>query len=280
MIFSCISPCKLNLFLYVTGKRPDGYHNLQTLFVILDYGDTLSFESRPQELELLTDFGFPKEQNLIFKAARALKEYCQVRAGIAISAQKLIPQGGGLGGGSSNAATVLLVLNRLWHCNLSPAELVTLGARLGADVPVFIGGHTAFAEGIGEILHPADWPLKWYVVCFPGCRVSTAELFAAPDLKKDSPVRSFRELCALPFENSFTLPAISRYPQIARVLTRLQGFGPAFMSGSGSCCFVSFDTQAPAAAAAAQLQEEGYACFCAPACAESPVLRALRDQGL
>lgn len=280
MFFSCLSPCKLNLFLYVTGTRPNGYHNLQTLFVILDYGDTLDFESRPQEVELLTDFGFPKEQNLIYKAALAMKEYCKISTGIAISARKLIPQGGGLGGGSSNAATVLLVLNRLWQCGLDEAELITLGARLGADVPIFIRGRTSFAQGTGEILQDADWPIKWYVVCYPGCQVSTTKLFAAPELKKDSPVRSFQELCSLPFENSFTLPAVSRYPQIASLLTRLSAFGPSFMSGSGSCCFVSFDTKTSAVAAATALKAEGYSCFCAPSVRESPVLRALRQQGL
>ena len=229
MKFSTVSPCKLNLFLYITGKRPDGYHNLQTLFVILDHGDIMHFETTDDDrVELLTDFGFPVEKNLIYKAAMLLKEQTLCKKGVKISIDKVLPQGGGLGGGSGNAATTLMVLNRLWDLN--------------ADVPIFIKGKTCFAEGIGEILEEKSYPEKYYLVATPECKVPTAKLFGSEALKKDSKVRSYEELINSPFENCFTPVVVKEYPEVQTLLDKLSEFGPSFMSGSGSSCFVAFDS--------------------------------------
>lgn len=277
MIFNCVSPCKLNLFLYITGKRPDGYHNLQTLFVILNYGDRMSFETVAEDtVNLESAFDFPKEDNLIYKAAMLLKRHCAVKDGVNIGIKKVLPQGGGLGGGSGNAATTLLVLNRLWHCHLDENTLIKLGASLGADVPVFIKGVTAFAEGIGEILTPVAYPSRWYLVCTPeGCHVPTAKLFSHPSLKKDSQTRSFMELMQEPFENCFTSVVTCEYPKVQKLLDTLAQFGPAFMSGSGSSCFVPFDDESAAQQAYAKVKTMGIPSFLAEAVEKSPVITAL-----
>lgn len=187
------SPAKLNLFLYITGQRADGYHTLQTLFQFLDYGDTLSIEPRTDgQLRLLTPVpGVPDEENLIIRAARLLmcaaseSERLPAGSGADISIEKRLPMGGGLGGGSSNAATVLVALNHLWGCGLSEDELATLGLQLGADVPVFVRGHAAFAEGVGEILTPVDPEEKWCTVAHPGVSIPTPIIFA---------IRSYHEI--------------------------------------------------------------------------------------
>ncbi len=278
-MFTCLSPAKLNLFLYITGKRPDGYHNLQTLFVILDQGDVMHFELSPQDqVDLVTDFGFRQEDNLIFKAAMLLKAHTHCKAGIKISVDKQIPQGGGLGGGSSNAATTLLTLNRLWRLRLSERQLITLGAQLGADVPVFIKGTTCFAEGIGDELYRLDYPHCYYLVATPqGCKVPTRELFAAPELKRDSVRESLETLLNNPFENAFTQVVCKRYPQVQNLLTRLNLYGRASMSGSGSSCFVPFDSSERAQAALISLQQDRIPCFVAHSVTISPVLTALES---
>ena len=243
MKFSTVSPCKLNLFLYITGKRPDGYHNLQTLFVILDHGDIMHFETTDDDrVELLTDFGFPVEKNLIYKAAMLLKEQTLCKKGVKISIDKVLPQGGGLGGGSGNAATTLMVLNRLWDLKLKEDSRLKMGTSLGADVPIFIKGKTCFAEGIGEILEEKSYPDKYYLVATPECKVPTAKLFGSEELKKDSKVRSYEELINSPFENCFTPVVVKEYPEVQTLLDKLSEFGPSFMSGSGSSCFVAFDS--------------------------------------
>lgn len=176
------APAKLNLFLYVTGQRADGYHLLQTLFQFLDYGDVLTIVPRNDtQIRLLTPIaGVANEQNLIIRAARLLQQHpgvAKVPRGADISIDKRLPMGGGLGGGSSNAATVLVALNTLWQCGLSDDELATLGLTLGADVPVFVRGHAAFAEGVGEKLQPADPAEKWYLVAHPGVNIPTPIIF-------------------------------------------------------------------------------------------------------
>jgi 4-diphosphocytidyl-2-C-methyl-D-erythritol kinase len=170
---SLLSPAKLNLFLHITGRRPDGYHQLQTLFQLLDWGDQLHFSTNNSGTINLdsADLDIPVEENLIVRAARLLQTG---QLGVDITLDKHIPTGGGLGGGSSNAATTLLALNHLWHRGLSQTELQALGASLGADVPVFVGGHTAWAEGIGEILTPVELPQSWFLILAPDCHVSTA----------------------------------------------------------------------------------------------------------
>ena len=192
------SPAKLNLFLYITGQRADGYHTLQTLFQFLDYGDTLTIVPRQDgQLRLLTPVdGVPNEENLIIRAARLLmktaadSQRLPEGSGADISIDKRLPMGGGLGGGSSNAATVLVALNHLWQCGLSEDELATIGLTLGADVPVFVRGHSAFAEGVGEVLTPVEVAEKWYLVAHPGVSIPTPVIFRDPELPRNTPVRS------------------------------------------------------------------------------------------
>ena len=276
MKFSTVSPCKLNLFLYITGKRPDGYHNLQTLFVILDHGDIMHFETTDDDrVELLTDFGFPVEKNLIYKAAILLKEQTLCKKGVKISIDKVLPQGGGLGGGSGNAATTLMVLNRLWDLNLKEDSLLKMGTSLGADVPIFIKGKTCFAEGIGEILEEKSYPEKYYLVATPECKVPTAKLFGSEALKKDSKVRTFEELVNAPFENSFTPVVVKEYPEVQTLLDTLSEFGPSFMSGSGSSCFVAFDSIEAAKKAQAKIEKLKISSFVARSVKVSNVIEDL-----
>lgn len=276
MKFSTVSPCKLNLFLYITGKRPDGYHNLQTLFVILDHGDIMHFETTDDDrVELLTDFGFPVEKNLIYKAAMLLKEQTLCKKGVKISIDKVLPQGGGLGGGSGNAATTLMVLNRLWDLNLKEDSLLKMGTSLGADVPIFIKGKTCFAEGIGEILEEKSYPDKYYLVATPECKVPTAKLFGSEALKKDSKVRTFEELVNAPFENSFTPVVVKEYPEVQTLLDKLSEFGPSFMSGSGSSCFVAFDSIEAAKKAQAKIEKLKISSFVARSVKVSNVIEDL-----
>lgn len=273
------SPCKLNLFLYITGKRPDGYHNLQTLFVILDHGDKMTFETsdKNDEVKLLTDFGFPVEKNLIYKAAMLLKQETHCKKGVNISIDKVLPQGGGLGGGSGNAATTLSVLNKLWDLNLSEDKLIELGASLGADVPIFVKGTTCFAQGIGEILEPVNVENKYYLVATPDCSVPTRVLFASDKLKKDSPVRTFDELLHSRFDNCFTPVVVNEYPQVKELLDTLSEFGTASMSGSGSSCFVAFDSYDHAKCAQMKIDKLNIKSFIAKSVSKSPVLSKLES---
>lgn len=273
------SSCKLNLFLYITGKRPDGYHNLQTLFVILDHGDKMTFETsdKNDEVKLLTDFGFPVEKNLIYKAAMLLKQETHCKKGVNISIDKVLPQGGGLGGGSGNAATTLSVLNKLWDLNLSEDKLIELGASLGADVPIFVKGTTCFAQGIGEILEPVNVENKYYLVATPDCSVPTRVLFASDKLKKDSPVRTFDELLHSRFDNCFTPVVVNEYPQVKELLDTLSEFGTASMSGSGSSCFVAFDSYDHAKCAQMKIDKLNIKSFIAKSVSKSPVLSKLES---
>jgi len=183
------APAKLNLMLHILGRRPDGYHELQTIFQFLDYGDELSFALREDgEVRLQTEIeGVPHDSNLIVKAARALKEQSGCERGVDIWLKKVLPMGGGIGGGSSDAATTLLGLNHLWQLGWDEDRLAALGLKLGADVPVFVRGHAAFAEGVGEILTPVTPEEPWYVVLVPQVSVSTAEIFSDPLLTRDTP---------------------------------------------------------------------------------------------
>ena len=216
------SPAKLNLFLYITGQRADGYHTLQTLFQFLDYGDTLTIEPRTDgQLRLLTPVaGVPDEENLIVRAARLLmraaseSDRLPAGSGADISVDKRLPMGGGLGGGSSNAATVLVALNHLWGCGLSEEELATLGLQLGADVPVFVRGHAAFAEGVGEILTPVEPEEKWYLVAHPGVSIPTPVIFRDPELPRNTPRRSINTLLNCEFSNDCELIARKRFREV------------------------------------------------------------------
>ncbi len=276
-MFSTTSPCKLNLFLYITGKRLDGYHNLQTLFTILNYGDKMHFNLRDDgEIKLLTDFGFPQSENLIYKAALALKNEAKKNLGCEISVNKVLAQGGGLGGGSSNAATTLLVLNKLWHLDLTEEKLLQIARSLGADVPIFVKGRPCFAQGIGDILEPIKIKPRFYIVCNPKVQVPTKLMFNSELLKKDSPKLSYEELLKKPFENCFTAPALALFPQIGDLLALLAQYGKSYMSGSGASCFISFDTEKEAIDVFEKLKAQGISCFLAQDCEISPVLLDLK----
>lgn len=257
--FTILSPCKLNLFLYITGRRPDGYHNLQTLFTILDFGDEMTFTPRTDgQIVINGPFDFPTEKNTIYKALMLLKEKAAAleSLGMEITVQKHIPEGGGLGGGSSNAATALLAANKLWGLDYSVEELMPLGVKIGADVPVFIGGHPAFAAGVGEQLTAVDLPERWYVVAAPeGCQVNTARAFADPDLKRYSPVRSFEELMALGWHNDFTQSVVKNHPEVGQLLSLLVKYAPAHLSGSGASCFIDFESRQEALNALQSLKQ-------------------------
>ncbi|MCE9890800.1 4-(cytidine 5'-diphospho)-2-C-methyl-D-erythritol kinase [Kluyvera intermedia] len=245
------SPAKLNLFLYITGQRPDGYHTLQTLFQFLDYGDTLTIEPRTDgQLRLLTPVdGVPNEENLIIRAARLLmKTAAQSQrlpegSGADISIDKRLPMGGGLGGGSSNAATVLVALNHLWQCHLSEDELATIGLMLGADVPVFVRGHAAFAEGVGEVLTPVEVAEKWYLVAHPGVSIPTPVIFGDPELPRNTPVRSIDTLLNCEFANDCEVIARKRFREVDDVLSWLLEYAPSRLTGTGACVFAEFDTE-------------------------------------
>ncbi|MFI8418371.1 4-(cytidine 5'-diphospho)-2-C-methyl-D-erythritol kinase [Serratia sp. NPDC078593] len=251
MIHQWPSPAKLNLFLYITGRRADGYHQLQTLFQFLDFGDTLTIEPRQDtQIRLLTPVdGVADEQNLIVRAARLLQHYCDQHAiatqprGADISIDKLLPMGGGLGGGSSNAATVLVALNSLWQCGLSDDKLAALGLSLGADVPVFVCGHAAFAEGIGEQLQPANPLEKWYLVAHPGVSIPTPLIFGDPELKRDSPVRPLDALLLAPYANDCEPIARKRFREVEQLLSWLLQYAPSRLTGTGACVFAEFDTE-------------------------------------
>ena len=245
------SPAKLNLFLYITGQRPDGYHTLQTLFQFLDYGDTLTIEPRTDgQLRLLTPVdGVQNEENLIIRAARLLmKTAAETQrlpegSGADIRIDKRLPMGGGLGGGSSNAATVLVALNHLWQCHLSEDELATIGLTLGADVPVFVRGRAAFAEGVGEVLTPVDVAEKWYLVAHPGVSIPTPVIFGDPELPRNTPVRSIDTLLNCEFANDCEVIARKRFREVDDVLSWLLEYAPSRLTGTGACVFAEFDTE-------------------------------------
>ena len=268
-----LSPAKLNLFLHITGRRPDGYHELQTLFQLLDWGDSLTFTPNQSGVVSLTgsELEIPLAENLVYRAAQSLRTGSW---GATIALNKHIPSGGGLGGGSSNAATTLLALNYLWELGLSREELQARGAALGADVPVFAGGHTAWAEGIGDILTPVDLPERWYLIIWPNCHVSTAQIFSHLQLTRNtSPIK-----IAAFFEghsrNDCQELVRSLYPEVDNALNWLGNFGEARLTGTGSCVFASFGTGAECQPILRQVPQQ-WTAVVAKGLNVSPVLSAL-----
>ncbi len=239
------APAKLNLFLHVVGRRPDGYHLLQSVFRFIDYGDSLRFNVRDdgQIIRSTELTGVDPDQDLVVRAARLLREHTGTPLGVEIIVEKHLPMGGGLGGGSSDAATVLLALNRLWNLNLPRADLQSLGLKLGADVPVFIYGESAFAEGVGECLQPVHLPPAWYVVLVPPVSVSTAEIFAAPELTRNTTSIKIPLLLTADLHNDLQAVVCGRYPKVAEYLDWLGRYGSARMTGSGACVFAEFDSE-------------------------------------
>jgi 4-diphosphocytidyl-2-C-methyl-D-erythritol kinase len=242
------APAKLNLFLHIVGKRPDGYHNLQTVFQFLNVGDTLRFEPRQDaQIQLHSDLNFPSEKNLVWQAAKALQQYTHTSFGVDIHLAKQLPMGAGLGGGSSDAATTLVALNHLWKTELSTDTLATLGQTLGADVPVFVRGQASWAEGIGERLTAMDYPEDWYVVLIPPVTVITAEIFAHAQLTRDTPYIKMTDFLANPesVRNDFESLVRDIYPAVGEALDWLgeQSEKKARLTGSGSAVFVRLTNQ-------------------------------------
>ena len=242
------APAKLNLMLHVLGRREDGYHELQTLFQFLDHGDELTFARREDgQIRLLSDLpGVDHESNLIVRAARLLQQQGDDVPGADITLVKRLPMGGGIGGGSSDAATTLLGLNRLWNLGLGLDRLAQLGLSLGADVPVFVRGHAAFAEGVGERLQAVELPEPWYLVAVPQVSVSTAEIFSDSELTRNTPPITVRSLLAGGGHNDCQPVVEKRYPQVRNALSLLNKFVPARMTGTGACVFGSFPNEGEA----------------------------------
>ncbi|MFO1390451.1 4-(cytidine 5'-diphospho)-2-C-methyl-D-erythritol kinase [Cellvibrio sp.] len=240
-----LSPAKLNLFLHITGRRPDGYHNLQTLFQLLNYGDTLRFKVRTDGEVTLTPAipGVAFEDNLIIKAVRIFQKYTGSTQGVDIELEKRLPMGGGIGGGSSNAATTLVALNYLWQCGLTGTQLQQLGLQLGADVPVFVNAQTAWAEGVGEALQPIEMPQNWFLVVQPDCHVSTQQIFSHKDLTRDSPNIKVAAFLEQGGENACQALVRRLYPQVDEALNWFAEHGhSAKLTGTGACVFTQFAT--------------------------------------
>lgn len=307
------SPAKLNLFLHILKQRADGYHDLQTLFQILDYGDELTFEPLASEnIEIQPALEDCKpEDNLIWKAAKLLqnaregisgekkpnkgKQY----KGVSISVTKRIPVGGGIGGGSSNAATTLLGLNHLWNLGLSIDELAHLSLELGADVPIFVRGESAWAEGIGEIIKPVELKPAWFVVITPSCSISTAKIFQHEQLTRSSSPIKIRAFLAGGTRNDCESLVRKLYPEIDKAINDLSQFGDAKLTGTGACIFATFDNEQDARLALANMQklkthqntipqatktpeqesqEQYYQGFVAKACQRSPLHERLEQE--
>jgi 4-diphosphocytidyl-2-C-methyl-D-erythritol kinase len=275
-----LAPAKLNLFLHITGIRSDGYHDLQTVFQFLDFSDELQFQVREDgQICRVNDIpGVLESEDLVVRAAQLLKSETGCGLGADIRVQKNLPMGGGLGGGSSDAATTLVALNQLWDLGLDEDSLAAIGLKLGADVPVFIRGWSAWAEGVGEHLQPITLSEPWFVVLVPKVNVSTADLFNDPQLTRDSaPIKirgSFEgHEFAAPggkYHNVFEPVVRERYREIDEAMTWLSEFSPARLTGTGACVFAAFDDESQAQEVAAQV-EKRWGVFVAKGCNRSPL---------
>ncbi|KQR79481.1 4-diphosphocytidyl-2C-methyl-D-erythritol kinase [Burkholderia sp. Leaf177] len=262
---NCLAPAKLNLFLHITGRRPDGYHALQTVFQLLDWGDVLHFTRRDDGvITRITDVpGVPEADDLVVRAARLLQSTTGTPLGVNIEIDKILPMGAGLGGGSSDAATVLLALNRLWGLGLSRQGLQELALKLGADVPFFVFGQNAFAEGVGEALQSVDLPKRFFLVVSPAVHVPTAAIFSEKALTRDSEVLTITDFLAQHSSdadwpdsfgrNDMQAVVTEKYAEVAQVLEWLSNLSPARMTGSGASVFAAFRSKAEAEMAQAKL---------------------------
>ncbi|MEZ8020502.1 4-(cytidine 5'-diphospho)-2-C-methyl-D-erythritol kinase [Vibrio splendidus] len=252
------SPAKLNLFLYITGRRDNGYHELQTLFQFVEFGDELTVTAN-QETSAITITpeipGVALEDNLIWKAATALQQYTSTTFGADIQLKKVLPMGGGIGGGSSNAATVLVALNHLWQLNLSDDQLAEIGLKLGADVPVFVRGHAAFAEGVGEQLQPANPDEKWYLVVKPQVSIATVDIFTHSKLTRNTPKRALSTLLEQEYVNDCEKIVRMLYPEVDKQLSWLLQYAPSRLTGTGSCVFAEFSSKKEAESVLEQLPD-------------------------
>jgi len=239
------APAKLNLLLHITGQREDGYHLLQTVFIFLDYADRLSFEvNRTGEITRCYQLdGVDEQEDIVYRAASALQSRAGVKQGVSIQLDKILPMGGGLGGGSSDAATTLTALNKLWNCGLDEPALMEIGLSLGADVPVFLKGQAAWAEGVGEQITPIELPESWFVVLIPKISVSTAQVFAHPQLIRDCPAITIRDFLAGQGGNVCEPIVTEMYPPVREALDALGQHAEARMTGTGACVFAVFDSE-------------------------------------
>lgn len=271
------SPAKINLFLHVVGQRSNGYHDLETAFQFVNYGDTISIAVTDSgNIELLTPIeGVKKSDNLIYKAAKQLKDKTLCTLGAQIDVNKILPMGGGLGGGSSNAATVLVALNQLWNLNLSTQELADIGLSLGADVPIFIHGFAAFAQGIGEVLTPIQPQEHWYLISKPDCSISTQSVFKSPDLTRNTPKLLLNDIDSDlnidSYHNDCETMVIKHYPEVANLLAWLLEYAPSRMTGTGACIFSRFDSKREACEVQSKLPE-GIESFIAKGINQSPLI--------
>lgn len=272
------APAKLNLFLHITGRRADGYHELQTLFQFVDFGDELCFRVNDSGVVRRRGAiaGVAEDADLMVRAARLLQTETGCTQGVEIHIDKRLPMGGGLGGGSSDAATTLVALNRLWGLGLSEDRLAALGLRLGADVPVFVRGRAAWAEGVGERLQAVDLPEPWFVILQPDAHVATAELFADPQLTRDLQPIKIRDYLAGGGQNVFEPLVRAAYPDVDAALTWLNARAVGRMTGTGACVFAAFEREAQARDVAAQA-EGRWRTIIARGCNRSPLLAVCED---
>ncbi|MEW9798260.1 4-(cytidine 5'-diphospho)-2-C-methyl-D-erythritol kinase [Alteromonas sp. CYL-A6] len=272
------SPAKLNLFLHITGRRADGYHQLQSLFQMLDTGDQLTFDiTHDGIIRLDTEIdGVAHDDNLIVRAARLLQHHTQCPLGARIQLDKQLPMGGGIGGGSSNAATTLVALNHLWQCGLNEDELAELGLTLGADVPIFVRGRTAFAAGVGEEITPVSQPERWFLVVNPGVHVSTGEIFSLPALPRNTPEIDWQAYSFEKTHNDCEQIVCDRYPEVAKLLQWLVHYAPSRMTGTGACVFAIFSDKNKASQVQATLPADWHS-FVAKGVNVSPLQQKLQD---
>ncbi|MBY5931195.1 4-(cytidine 5'-diphospho)-2-C-methyl-D-erythritol kinase [Halomonas sp. DP8Y7-3] len=278
------APAKLNRMLHIVGRRADGYHELQTLFQFLDHGDDITIELREDgQLVLDSDLdGVAPQDNLVWRAARHLQQTSGCHLGATLSVTKRLPMGGGLGGGSSDAASVLAGLNHLWGLGIPRPQLAELGLSLGADVPVFVNAHAAWAEGIGERLIPVDLDTPWFVVVHPGISVSTPAVFTAPELTRNTPAITMARALkggASSWRNDCEDTVRQRYPDVARALDWLNTRAPSMLTGTGACVFARLTSEADAVALleAIEQQQPDWHAFKAKGLNRSPLLDALPD---
>ncbi|WP_290652347.1 4-(cytidine 5'-diphospho)-2-C-methyl-D-erythritol kinase [Aquisalimonas sp.] len=267
------APAKVNRFLHVIGRRRDGYHALQTVFQFLDRCDTVHLRPRDDGVIQRTAPvpGVPEEDDLCVRAARALQSGSGTRLGADIRVDKELPIGGGLGGGSSDAATVLVALNHLWGCGLGASALARLGGGLGADVPVFVRGQAAWAEGVGEVLQPLELDRPWFVVLIPGCQVSTADVFQAPELTRNSAPITIADFRCGGGRNDFEPVVRARYPVVARAFEALAGHGRPQLTGTGACVYLACRGWVEAEAAWRDCRAAGWRGFVARGLNRSPL---------
>ncbi|MEI6893110.1 MAG: 4-(cytidine 5'-diphospho)-2-C-methyl-D-erythritol kinase [Colwellia sp.] len=280
------SPAKINLFLHIVGQREDGYHHLETLFQFIDHSDTLTLKvTETPDIKLLTPInGVSNEDNLIVKAARLLKNKTNTLFGVEISIDKILPMGSGLGGGSSNAATILVALNTLWHCKLSLDELAVLGLTLGADVPIFVHGFSAFAQGVGEQLTAMEPLQSWYLITKPECSISTQKIFTAKELPRKTKRLSLTDLKTKDFitdqfHNDCQTLVIKHYPEVAKLLAWLVEYAPSRMTGTGACIFTRLSSQEEAYSLQAKLPK-GISSFVAQGLNKSPLASVIANLSL